>query len=36
MSLGQVAGMGCILAGLILHNVVLDRRYSDVKRGGAV
>ncbi|NDY57140.1 DMT family transporter [Desulfovibrio sulfodismutans] len=34
VSLGQVAGMGCILAGVILPNVVLMRRYRDVRRGG--
>jgi len=33
VSLGQMAGMGCILAGVILPNVVLMRRYRDVRRG---
>jgi drug/metabolite transporter (DMT)-like permease len=30
----QVAGTGCILAGVILPNVALMRRYRDVRRGG--
>jgi len=34
VSLGQVAGMGCILAGLVLPNVVLARRYRDVRQNG--
>ncbi len=34
-SLGQVAGMGCILAGMVLPNVVLARRMRDVRRGAA-
>lgn len=35
VSLGQLAGMGCIMAGLILPNVVLARRYRDVRRAAA-
>jgi uncharacterized membrane protein len=35
VSLPQVAGTGCILAGVILPNVVLMRRYRDVRRGEA-
>jgi len=33
VSLPQVAGTGCILAGVILPNVVLARRMRDVRRG---
>ncbi|MEF3695908.1 DMT family transporter [Desulfolutivibrio sp.] len=36
VSLPQAAGTGCILAGVILPNVVLARRYREVKRGGVV
>lgn len=35
VSLPQVAGTGCILAGVILPNVVLARRMRDVRRGAA-
>lgn len=34
-SLGQVAGTGCLLAGVILSNMVLARRMRDVRRGAA-